>query len=172
MLFDDLIPELQPFARLLFDAAARGGLQPRVTSTRRSRSQQAKLYARFRAGQSPYPALPPGLSAHQFGYAFDMVSLDLADVGYTWQTWGGKWGGKADPVHFEFPGFSPPADDPDVGELAKDCDFVASLSPLGIVQAADTIAEWIAPLTSGPDSLERQVQAFIQGPCSYIARNL
>jgi hypothetical protein len=27
----------------------------------------------------------------------------LADVGYTWQTWGGAWS-PSDPVHFELPG--------------------------------------------------------------------
>jgi len=29
----------------------------------------------------------------------------LADVGYTWQSWGGGWNG-ADAVHFELPGAS------------------------------------------------------------------
>jgi hypothetical protein len=32
----------------------------------------------------------------------------LSDVGYTWQTWGGVWGGERDPVHFQYPGFVPP----------------------------------------------------------------
>jgi hypothetical protein len=27
----------------------------------------------------------------------------LSDVGYTWETWGGVWGGENDPVHFEIP---------------------------------------------------------------------
>jgi hypothetical protein len=31
----------------------------------------------------------------------------LADVGYTWETWGGIWGSDRDPVHFEYPVFSP-----------------------------------------------------------------
>jgi hypothetical protein len=33
----------------------------------------------------------------------------LSDVGYTWETWGGVWGSEHDPVHFEYPGFHPPA---------------------------------------------------------------
>jgi hypothetical protein len=33
----------------------------------------------------------------------------LLDVGYTWETWGGVWGSQRDPVHFEYPGFHPPA---------------------------------------------------------------
>jgi hypothetical protein len=36
----------------------------------------------------------------------------LADVGYTWESWGGVWGGQKDPVHFEYPGFVVPAVDP------------------------------------------------------------
>lgn len=35
----------------------------------------------------------------------------LADVGYTWQSWGGVWGGDRDPVHFEYPGFVVPAEE-------------------------------------------------------------
>jgi hypothetical protein len=51
---------------------------------------------------------PPGLSAHEFGLAFDMVvspMAALADVGSVWIDWGGGWNG-ADAVHFEYPGAS------------------------------------------------------------------
>jgi hypothetical protein len=104
----DLVPELQPFARDLVDAAGRAGLQPRITSTIRSHSEQRRLYNRFLAGQAGYPVAPPGQSAHEYGLAFDMVVSPmeaLADVGYTWQTWGGGWNG-SDAVHFELPGAS------------------------------------------------------------------
>jgi len=49
-----------------------------------------------------------GSSAHEYGEAFDMVTspMDaLADVGYTWQQWGGAWN-PGDAVHFELPGAS------------------------------------------------------------------
>ena len=108
---DDLIPEMQPFAAELVDAAARAGLQPRVTSTRRSHSLQMRLFLRALRGESPYPALPPGRSPHEYGYAFDMILTPydaLWDAGAVWQDAGGKWGGEADPIHFEFPGFVPP----------------------------------------------------------------
>jgi hypothetical protein len=111
-MFEDLIPELQDPARELLQAAGAAGLQPRVTSTRRTRAAQERLYRRWLSGLSPLPAAPPGTSAHEYGYAFDMVVAqweDLADVGYTWQTWGGVWGGDRDPVHFEYPGFVVPA---------------------------------------------------------------
>ena len=113
-MFEDLIPELQPFAAALVRAAGDAGLLPRVTSTRRSHALQKKLYDRFLSGASQYPALPPGRSAHEYGYAFDLVVSPMSaleDVGYTWEQWGGIWGGHAsDPIHFEYPGFVPPDD--------------------------------------------------------------
>src|SRR5260370_15931540 len=102
---DDLVAELQPFAGALVDAAGAAGLQPRITSTVRTRSEQRRLYNRFLAGQSGFPVVPPGFSAHEYGEAFDMVvsPMDaLADVGYTWQQWGG-WGSCGRAVHFELP---------------------------------------------------------------------
>jgi hypothetical protein len=39
----------------------------------------------------------------------------LSDVGYTWQQWGGIWGGQQDPVHFQFPGFVAPSPSPTLG---------------------------------------------------------
>ena len=104
-----LIPELQPFAADLVRAAGAAGLQPRVTSTRRSSAEQARLYRRSLQGMQTYPVAPPGTSAHEFGYAFDMVvsPMDaLPDVGAYWKQQGGVWGGEFnDPIHFEYPGF-------------------------------------------------------------------
>ncbi len=111
-MFEDLIPELQEPATAIVAAAGRAGLQPRITSTRRSAAQQARLYRKWQAGASPYPVAPPGLSSHEYGFAFDMVVSpmeSLEDVGYTWQSWGGVWGAQRDPVHFEYPGFVAPA---------------------------------------------------------------
>lgn len=110
-MFEDLIEELQPYATYLVNVAGVAGLSPRVTSTRRGRTEQARLYRRWQQGLSPYPAAPPGTSAHEFGYAFDMVVQpmeNLADLGQFWQSLGGVWGSTADPVHFEFPGFVAP----------------------------------------------------------------
>jgi hypothetical protein len=101
-----LVDELRPFASDLVDAAGRAGLQPRVTSTVRSRSEQRRLFNRYLAGTAGFPVAPPGFSAHEYGEAFDMVVAPmeaLADVGYTWQQWGGGWN-PADAVHFELPG--------------------------------------------------------------------
>ena len=116
-----LIPEFQPYARALVDAAGAAGLQPRITSTLRTRAEQTRLYNRYLAGAAQFPAAPPGTSAHEFGYAFDMVVSPfeaLADVGAYWQQMGGKWG-PSDPVHFEYPGFKapPPESDNNMREL-------------------------------------------------------
>src|SRR5713101_8403010 len=103
---EGLVDELVGPAADLLDAAAGAGLMPRVTSTRRSSSEQRRLYSRYLAGGAGYPVAPPGFSAHEYGEAFDMVVTPmaaLADVGYTWQQWGGGWN-TDDAVHFELPG--------------------------------------------------------------------
>src|SRR6266852_2481855 len=109
MVLDELSPELAPFARDLVYAADVAGLQPRVTSTNRTHSQQGRLYRGYLANPGrAYPVAPPGYSSHEYGEAFDLVVTPLealADVGYTWQQWGGGWN-PADAVHFELPGAS------------------------------------------------------------------
>ncbi len=132
---DDLVADLAPFARALVDAAGAAGLQPRITSTVRTRSEQRRLYNRFLAGQSGFPVVPPGFSAHEYGEAFDMVvsPMDaLADVGYTWQQWGGGWSA-GDAVHFELPGATARATARGQSEIPG----------TGVVQ---TVAEWFDSL--------------------------
>lgn len=105
--FNDLEQEIQGAAYELFLAAAEAHLFPRLTSGRRTSGQQLKLWKNYLKGTSRFPALPPGLSPHEYGIAFDMVTSpfeSLPDVGYTWETWGGQWGGEGDPIHFEIPG--------------------------------------------------------------------
>jgi D-alanyl-D-alanine carboxypeptidase len=102
-----LIEALQPFAQRLVHLGGVAGVQPRVTSTLRSHAQQQRLYAAYLRGESKYPVAPPGRSAHEFGFAFDMVAAtpeDLHDLGTVWRQWGGVWS-PADEVHFEYPGF-------------------------------------------------------------------
>lgn len=148
-----LIPEMRPWAKALVDVAGRAGLQPRVTSTRRSTQEQTVLYRRYQQGLQPYPVAPPGTSAHEYGYAFDMVTgamdpQDFADLGYVWESWGGVWGGHfKDPIHFEFPGFSAQAtiptgrQRPEIGgNFYKLADLLSSFVPgLGIVQTVDEL---------------------------------
>lgn len=76
----------------------------RVTSTRRSRAEQRRLYEKFRRGESALPAARPGTSTHETGEAIDIVfesdgelraAVDAAEDA------GLRWGGETDPVHFE-----------------------------------------------------------------------
>ena len=77
----------------------------------------------------------------------------LADVGYTWQDWGGVWGGSRDPVHFEYPGFIAPEPNAPVNDIsfwdyagwALDFTSLASLLlQLGYTVASRDEAEKIA----------------------------
>ena len=84
-----LLPALRPYAYDLVNLAAENGLQPRITSVRRTFAQQARLYRKYVAGQSDYPAAPPGSSEHERGLAFDMVVSDMSyleDLGQVWES--------------------------------------------------------------------------------------
>ena len=79
-----------------------------ITSTRRSRADQKRLYLRFLAGKSKFPALPPGQSRHESGNAIDIVfheepdgAISLAEIGRLAATFGFRWAGPGDSVHFD-----------------------------------------------------------------------
>lgn len=153
-----LIPELQPYARALIQAAAQAGMNPRVTSTRRSTAEQARLYQRYINGLSEYPVAPPGTSAHEYGFAFDMVVAYadwLTQLGALWQSWGGVWGGAfTDPIHFEYPGFPKQKPAPQfwntVQKVAEWGSFIktplaVSEKPSGYAALADEIERALGP---------------------------
>jgi len=103
-----LRPQLRGAAEWLFNAGRQYDKALRITSVRRSFQEQARLYDKWKAGQSLLPAAPPGRSKHQYGLAFDMArpgvnpySDDLLPVlGAAWVEMGGTWS-PSDPVHFE-----------------------------------------------------------------------
>jgi len=80
-----------------------------VTSGFRSSSKQAVLYRKWLSGESKIPAAPPGDSLHGYGLAFDLARIGkdpftdplLNWLGAVWEYWGGRYGGKRDPVHFQ-----------------------------------------------------------------------
>jgi len=178
--FSALVPELRPFAEALLAAADAAGLSPRVTSTLRSYGEQKDLYDQYRAGRSNYPAAPPGASAHEYGWAFDMDVYPhsaLADVGAYWQSMGGTWGGtRGDPVHFELPGasqaarqnfdrgFTQRAPEPRwVKTLAGAVDAVIAFVPgIGEAELIGQLLSWGFP--------ESQVAQFTSGPFEYVFR--
>lgn len=102
--FRGLHPQLVPYAAALLSFMLARDPSARVTSVKRSRTEQARLYRRYLAGLSLFPAAPPGKSKHEKGIAFDIVARDetLAAAGKIWESWGGRWGGRfKDPIHFE-----------------------------------------------------------------------
>lgn len=98
-----LAPWLLPYARWLVNQYApfAGARSVRITSVLRSRAQQQELWANRHT--NPYPVAPPGTSMHELGRAFDIVTDPydvLFELGPAWQSIGGVWGGKKDPIHF------------------------------------------------------------------------
>ena len=104
-----LHPHLVPWARELYRYGKLLDGRLVVTSARRSSRKQAQLYADYKSGKSLIPAAPPGKSLHQYGLAFDMARLGedpLTDpllnwLGRVWEHWGGRYGDRRDPVHYE-----------------------------------------------------------------------
>jgi D-alanyl-D-alanine carboxypeptidase-like protein len=158
-----LIPEMQPFARELVRAAGAAGLMPRITSTLRSRAEQTRLYRRYLSGLQTLPVAAPGTSAHEFGFALDMIVTPydaLADVGDFWKGMGGVWGGAFnDPVHFEYPGFKTALESAPLraassdegfggtfGEFADLVDFAASfIGKFGSIELASEALGFLLP---------------------------
>jgi hypothetical protein len=106
---DALDYDLRNAAMYLDQAVHDAGLQGRFTSTLRSRAEQNRLYNRWVQGLSPFPALPPGFSAHEYGWAFDYIVSPYeyqSDIGDYAQQLGLAWAGARDAVHFELPGAS------------------------------------------------------------------
>jgi len=103
--------DFRPYAEACLKAARTLDARFTITSAKRSRTDQQRLYNRYLKGESPFPALPPGRSQHEKGLAFDMVRLNvdpedddlLREVGAAWRAAGGVYGGDVDPVHFEAP---------------------------------------------------------------------
>lgn len=102
--FSGLHPGLIPYAEALVAAMRRVDPSTRITSVRRSTTEQARLYRRYLAGVATYPVAPPGRSKHEQGLAFDVAArpATLRAAGAVWESWGGRWGGRFnDPIHFE-----------------------------------------------------------------------
>lgn len=102
-MLEGLEPALRPWAEYLVQLGQQHDPSLTITSVRRSSAEQARLYRRYLAGQSQFPAAPPGRSFHEYGRAWDMVGRPevLRWLGAIWQSWGGTYGGEVDPIHFQ-----------------------------------------------------------------------
>ncbi len=118
------------------------GVQGRVTSTRRSRAEQTRLFERFQKGLSSLPAAPPGTSAHEFGTAIDIVfesDEELADAVDQAEEFGLVWAGPADPVHFSNP-------EPETTDEAETLRREALIGPQPISPLGQTVIETFTPI--------------------------
>ena len=105
----ELHPQLVPWARWIYALGKSYDPLLVVTSARRSSAKQARLYEKYRRGESAIPAAPPGTSLHEFGLAFDLARIGkdplndplLNWLGQVWEYAGGRHGGARDPVHFQ-----------------------------------------------------------------------
>jgi len=107
--FSGLQPELIPYAEYLLAVAQYNGLNPIVTSVKRSYASQRRLYdlrqrtlnGTLRPGEKPqrYPVAYPGTSDHEVGLAFDLVCDDQAGLGAYWRSMGGQWS-PGDAIHY------------------------------------------------------------------------
>ena len=106
---NDLHPQLVPWAKWIYQLGKSYDPRLVVTSARRSPAKQARLYDKWRRGESAIPAAPPGGSLHEYGLAFDLARIGkdpLTDpllnwLGRVWEHYGGRHGGQRDPVHFQ-----------------------------------------------------------------------
>lgn len=106
---------LRPAAEYTHAVAESLGIHPRVTSVERSWNEQQRLYerylrckaaGRFPSPECPYPANPPGFSAHQFGLAWDSVVPPEQQEAWTAiRRWVGWQVYDHDAVHAELPGW-------------------------------------------------------------------
>lgn len=98
-----LHPEVRRRVKHLRSQAKRFGITTTQTSGFRSVQAQNRLYARFLAGKSRFPAAPPGLSTHNYGVAVDLVAVrgSQAILGQLAKYSGLVWAGAGDRVHFD-----------------------------------------------------------------------
>jgi hypothetical protein len=104
-------PELARRVQNMAASLAARGIEIKISSGKRSTTQQASLYAN--RASNPLPVARPGTSKHEKGEAVDVVptgartSSVWAAIGEAGEREGLRWGGrftKRDPPHFELPG--------------------------------------------------------------------
>jgi hypothetical protein len=85
----------------------------------------------------------------------------LADVGYTWQQWGGVWN-EGDPIHFEFPGFH--------RDLASGV-ITPEFGPTPEAAKYVSPGPWWAPIPSYTDLLKTGTHYTHEAMCAIFGKN-
>jgi hypothetical protein len=91
----------------------------------------------------------------------------LADLGYTWQQWGGVWGGDRDPVHFEYPGFVAPPVSGTSGDWSLDPEF----GPTPGYAKIFSPGPWFLPIPSYVDLLKKGTHSTHEMMCAIFGKN-
>ena len=175
-----LAEPLRPWAEWIVALADWSGAQPRVTSTTRTHAKQQSLYDAYVAGRSRYPAARPYTSAHEYGYALDMVIDDRNArdaIASAWVSAGGVHGGEEDPIHFEFPNWRglvqmeapsaslPPSFGTQDSRLYALVDYLIAAVPglriIGIAQLASALYS----LAGGDDNL---IAFWVRNPVEFV----
>ena len=175
-----LAEPLRPWAEWIVALADWSGAQPRVTSTTRTHAKQQSLYDAYVAGRSRYPAARPYTSAHEYGYALDMVIDDRNArdaIASAWVSAGGVHGGEEDPIHFEFPNWKnlvqmeapsaslPPSFGTQDSRLYALVDYLIAAVPglriIGIAQLASALYS----LAGGDDNL---IAWWVRNPVEFV----
>lgn len=106
-----LAPLFRPQAESFVRWAQKWNTGVRVTSARRTRLEQMRLWQAAQRGENDgLPVATPGTSDHEHGLAFDLARPGtdpfrdpvLAWLGSEWRAVGGRWS-ERDPVHFAAP---------------------------------------------------------------------
>lgn len=97
---------VRPYAEYALQLASHYRIPVTVTSVRRTWAEQLRLYKRYLAGRSRFPANRPGDSSHQFGLSFDSVVAPSDQANWNAiRRWIGFGVPDNDQIHAEVPGW-------------------------------------------------------------------
>src|SRR5258708_8762472 len=100
----DLAPHTRPKVSAWLASLRDAGVQGQITSTRRSRLEQTRLWKRFVSGQSILPAAPPRSSKHELGLSIEIgfpTDEGFASALCAAEDFGLPWACPDYPVHFK-----------------------------------------------------------------------
>jgi hypothetical protein len=105
-----LYPPWRDWALWAVDQLERRGFSGTITSGKRSRTEQSRLYQDYISGRSKLPAAPPGRSSHEYGLGLDFEVVQGYKSPQQRQAMAllHQWGAElvaGDDVHAQYPGY-------------------------------------------------------------------